>query len=83
MTTAEDIITRLRKRAAIRRVAKGRKSVELGQPDRIADLLEEAAELLAMCADVLEDARETCDAEGDRQTRDQCDAAIRKVRGQP
>lgn len=39
-----DLIDRLRKRAAIRRTAKGRKSVEKGEPDRIADLLEEAAD---------------------------------------
>ena len=38
-----DLVERLEKRAAIRRTAKGRKSVEEGQPDRIADLLEEAA----------------------------------------
>lgn len=39
----QDIVYRLEKRAEIRRVAKGRKSVEEGKPDRIADLLEEAA----------------------------------------
>lgn len=39
----EDLVYRLRKRAEIRRNAKGRKSVELGEPDRISDLLEEAA----------------------------------------
>ena len=39
----EDIVTRLRKRAEIRRTAKGRKSVQLNQADRLADLLEEAA----------------------------------------
>lgn len=39
----EDILVRLRKRAEIRRQAKGRKSVAEGKPDRIADLLEEAA----------------------------------------
>lgn len=38
-----DLIDRLEKRAAIRRTAKGRKSVAEGAPDRIADLLEEAA----------------------------------------
>ena len=37
------IIYRLRKRAEIRRQIPGRKSVEEGAPDRIADLLEEAA----------------------------------------
>ncbi len=39
----EDIVTRLRKRAEIRRQIPGRKSVEEGKPDRIADLLDEAA----------------------------------------
>lgn len=40
----DDLIFRLRKRAEIRRQIPGRKSVEEGQPDRIADLLEEAAD---------------------------------------
>ena len=39
----QDLIFRLRKRAEIRRQIKGRKSVEEGKPDRISDLLEEAA----------------------------------------
>lgn len=39
----DDLVFRLRKRAEIRRQIPGRKSVEEGQPDRIADLLEEAA----------------------------------------
>jgi predicted phosphoribosyltransferase len=39
----EDIVYRLRKRAEIRRQITTRKSVQEGQPDRIADLLEEAA----------------------------------------
>lgn len=38
-----DIVYRLRKRAEIRRQISTRKSVQEGQPDRIADLLEEAA----------------------------------------
>ena len=38
-----DIVYRLKKRAEIRRQIPGRKSVEEGKPDRIADLLEEAA----------------------------------------
>lgn len=40
---SEDIIYRLRKRAEIRRQITTRKSVQEGKPDRIADLLEEAA----------------------------------------
>lgn len=39
----EDLVFRLRKRAEIRRQIPGRKSVQEGTPDRIADLLEEAA----------------------------------------
>jgi hypothetical protein len=39
----ESLVYRLRKRAEIRRQIKTRKSVQEGQPDRIADLLEEAA----------------------------------------
>lgn len=39
----EDLVYRLRERARIRRQIPGRKSVQEGQPDRIADLLEEAA----------------------------------------
>ena len=40
----QSLIFRLRKRAEIRRQIQGRKSVEEGKPDRIADLLEEAAD---------------------------------------
>lgn len=39
----EDIVHRLRKRAEIRRQISTRKSVQEGKPDRLADLLEEAA----------------------------------------
>lgn len=39
----EDITYRLRKRAEIRRQISTRKSVQEGKPDRIADLLDEAA----------------------------------------
>jgi hypothetical protein len=39
----QDLVYRLRKRAEIRRQIPGRKSVEEGKPDRIADILEEAA----------------------------------------
>jgi hypothetical protein len=40
---SEDLIYRLRKRAEIRRQIPTRKSVQEGNADRIADLLEEAA----------------------------------------
>jgi hypothetical protein len=39
----EDLVIRLRKRAAIRRSIQSRKSVQEGKPDRLADLLDEAA----------------------------------------
>lgn len=41
-----DLIERLRKRAEIRRQIQSRKSVQEGKPDRLADLLEEAANAL-------------------------------------
>jgi len=39
----QDLVFRLRERARIRRQITTRKSVQEGKPDRIADLLEEAA----------------------------------------
>jgi hypothetical protein len=44
MTNEQDLIYRLRKRAEIRRQIPGRKSVQEGLPDRIALLLDEAAD---------------------------------------
>lgn len=41
--TNQDLVTRLRTRAEIRRKIPTRKSVQENKPDRIADLLEEAA----------------------------------------
>jgi len=43
MYDTDDITDRLRKRAEIRRQISTRKSVQEGKPDRISDLLEEAA----------------------------------------
>jgi flagellar biosynthesis/type III secretory pathway chaperone len=40
----QSLVYRLRRRAEIRRQIKDRKSVQEGTPDRIADLLEEAAD---------------------------------------
>ncbi len=40
----QSLVFRLRKRAEIRRQIQHRKSVQEGAPDRIADLLEEAAD---------------------------------------
>jgi hypothetical protein len=42
----QSLVFRLRKRAEIRRQISSRKSVQEGKPDRIADLLEEAAKKL-------------------------------------
>jgi hypothetical protein len=42
----DDLVYRLRKRAEIRRQIPDRKSVQEGKPDRIADLLEEAADYI-------------------------------------
>jgi len=44
MNDEDDLVYRLRKRAEIRRQISTRKSVIEGKPDRIADLLEEAAD---------------------------------------
>ncbi len=46
MSTTEDLVDRLRKRAAIRRQISSRKSVQEGKPDRIADILDEAADTI-------------------------------------
>ena len=54
---AEDLVFRLRKRAEIRRSILTRKSVQENKPDRIADLLEEAADEVTRL-------RELCDGEG-------------------
>ena len=40
----QSLVFRLRKRAEIRRQIAGRKSVQEGKPDRLADLLDEAAD---------------------------------------
>jgi len=42
-TDTEDLVYRLSKRAEIRRQISTRKSVAEGKPDRISDVLEEAA----------------------------------------
>jgi hypothetical protein len=47
------VVYRLRKRAEIRRQISTRKSVQEGQPDRIADLLEEAATELEIRANAI------------------------------
>lgn len=58
-----DLIYRLRKRAEIRRQIPTRKSVQNGEPDRIADLLDEAAEYiehLEKVKDLHRDAHHRC-----------------------
>ena len=42
----DDLVFRLRKRAEIRRQIPSRKSVQNNEPDRIADLLDEAADAI-------------------------------------
>lgn len=48
-----DLVYRLLKRAEIRRQIVTRKSVQEGQPDRISDLLEEAAEEIKSLRDAV------------------------------
>jgi hypothetical protein len=52
----EDLTYRLRKRAEIRRQISSRKSVQEGKPDRIADLLDEAADEITRLEQFIEDA---------------------------
>ena len=53
----EDLVYRLRKRAEIRRQIPTRKSVQEGSPDRIADLLEEAANEIEHIREILDISR--------------------------
>ena len=46
MNNISDLVERLRLRAKIRKQIQTRKSVQEGKPDRISDLLEEAANAL-------------------------------------
>ena len=50
----QSLVFRLRKRAEIRRQIQDRKSVQEGKPDRIADLLEEAAHEIERLTEVVE-----------------------------
>lgn len=54
--TTYNLVERLRLRAKIRREIPTRKSVQEGKPDRIADLLEEAAERIETLESYLEGA---------------------------
>jgi hypothetical protein len=51
----QSLVFRLRKRAEIRRQIPGRKSVQEGANDRIADLLEEAADEIARLRQIIDD----------------------------
>lgn len=50
----EDLVYRLRKRAEIRRSISTRKSVQEGKPDRIANLMEEAADRIESLEELYE-----------------------------
>ena len=50
----QSLIFRLRKRAEIRRQISTRKSVQEGKPDRLSDLLEEAANKIESLEDTIE-----------------------------
>jgi hypothetical protein len=63
MMNEQDLVYRLRERARIRRQIPTRKSVEEGKPDRISDLLEEAADKIERLQDLVESAAE--DAAGE------------------
>lgn len=54
----QSLVFRLRKRAEIRRQIQDRKSVQEGRPDRIADLLEEAAHEIERLEELVEILRE-------------------------
>lgn len=58
-----DLVYRLLKRAEIRRQIDTRKSVQNNEPDRIADLLEEAAVVLNKFTKVLEEIANDCPEE--------------------
>jgi hypothetical protein len=51
----QSLVFRLQKRAEIRRQIKDRKSVQEGAPDRIAELLEEAAREITRLNEVLKE----------------------------
>ena len=91
----QDIVYRLQTRAAIRRQIATRKSVQEGKPDRIADILEEAARVIAAIEqrdearnDALEEAAKVCDRLRNKNYSseewvagtDDCAAAIRAMK---
>jgi hypothetical protein len=58
-STEQTLVARLRKRAEIRRAIPTRKSVQEGSTDRIADLLEEAADALNAAEETLTTIRDS------------------------
>jgi len=62
MTELQDLAERLRIRATIRRQISTRKSVQEGKPDRIADLLDEAATEIECLRELLKKAQAQTDA---------------------
>lgn len=66
MPDEQDLVYRLQKRAEIRRQIKHRKSVEEGKPDRISDLLDEAAAEIGNLQAVIEQLRENAYVYQDR-----------------
>lgn len=88
----QDLVTRLRKRAEIRRQIATRKSVQEGKPDRIADLLEEAADeigllrgLVASYGKIISDAskstQKSTEVWSDSLTKEQAIAFVEKLTG--
>lgn len=61
----QDLIERLRIRAKIRREAKDRLSVKENKPDRLADLLDEAADEIEMLREVKDFCRSMVEKMGD------------------
>jgi hypothetical protein len=55
----DDLVFRLRKRAEIRRQISTRKSVQEGKSDRLADLLDEAANRIALLEDRIDNEKDT------------------------
>ena len=95
MNNDQDIVYRLQTRATIRRQIATRKSVQEGKPDRIADILEEAARVIAAIEqrdearnDALEEAAKVCDRLRNKNYSseewvagtDDCAAAIRAMK---
>lgn len=68
----ESLVERLRKRAEIRRNIQTRKSVQEGKPDRIAELLEEAADEIYKLQSVVGEMDDIIDRLERRLTNDDC-----------